>query len=200
MLIAYPLNVAGSSEGHEIHEFSISRTGTRNIHKSIVTSFATWNCFLNPHFKMLFIVLIVIALAAGKSASRFHSRWFLWSVAVSSGRECSNTRSQVTNSQCSDSVLNDCRIDSSNVRDNTSCNRSNLNNVDISSTSLTDTRLSSNGNGQCRVSQCSITRGEPSSGCQISNCNIGRNWVQVACWKCENLVVSGWYNQEPVSV
>ena len=102
-----------------------------------------------------------------------------------------NTRSQVTKSQCFRSTMTDCTIDGSNLT-RTTCTNSQF--VDVKSTYTTTTgsrlvgvrinnaiitgsRISLKGSGQCTVSHCTMNRGVPSSDCQISGCDYGPAWV-----------------------
>lgn len=87
------------------------------------------------------------------------------------GDSCNKTRTQVTNSRCSGSVLTDCDLNESDMM-STKCTNSNLNGVRIDSSTITATLLRNKENQLCVVSSCTISDGRhPAPPCKITGCD-----------------------------
>lgn len=104
---------------------------------------------------------------------------------------CSNTRSLIGNSSCSESTLTDCTVFDSDVREST-CTSSQYDNVKMSETTttrshlsdttidystITRSRITSDRGSNCIISGCSMTRGRLSGSCRISGCRYGPAWM-----------------------
>lgn len=87
------------------------------------------------------------------------------------GDSCTNTRSSLSNSQCSGSTLTDCNLNNSDMASST-CTSSTLNDVHITSSTITSSRISSDGGQRCEISLCTMTGGVPTAPCRISGCRL----------------------------
>ncbi|KAI8437987.1 hypothetical protein MSG28_010645 [Choristoneura fumiferana] len=89
---------------------------------------------------------------------------------VFSDGSCTNTNSQITNSQCVTSTLTNCNLRNSQV-DTTTCTNSQYDGIYITTSTTTNTRISGSG---CSINTCTITGGvaAPSAACRISGCTL----------------------------